>query len=169
VPQTLRIARQIATALEAAHERGIVHRDLKPSNITIDRDGNVKVLDFGVAKTVSIAAPSDEPAAVSALDPHISATSIAGTPAYMSPEQAHGDDVDKRTDVWAFGCVLYEMLAGCPAFQRENVPDTIAAVFEGQVDWDAMPPEHPLQSANFSGGAWSTIRSFGCATSAMPE
>ncbi len=143
VPQTLRIARQIATALEAAHERGIVHRDLKPSNITIDRDGNVKVLDFGVAKTVSIAAPSDEPAAVSALDPHSSATSIAGTPAYMSPEQAHGDDVDKRTDVWAFGCVLYEMLAGCPAFQRENVPDTIAAVFEGQVDWDAMPPETP--------------------------
>ena len=143
--EALTIARQIAEALDAAHDKGIVHRDLKPANIKITPDGVVKVLDFGLAKLTSRAEDSDAHATGS---PTMTASStreglVVGTAGYMSPEQARGQFVDKRTDIWAFGCVLYEMLAGRPAFARATVSDTLAAVLEHEPDWSAAP-EMPL-------------------------
>jgi eukaryotic-like serine/threonine-protein kinase len=145
IDETLAIARQIAEALEAAHERGIVHRDLKPANIKLTADGNVKVLDFGLAKAI-------EPASGMRMDlansPTITSPAmmtgigmILGTAAYMAPEQAKGRPADKRSDVWAFGCVLYEMLTGKRAFGGEDVSDTLAAVLRGEPDWIALPPD----------------------------
>src|SRR5215831_12684792 len=130
ISETLPIARQIAEALEAAHERGIIHRDLKPGNIMITSDGKVKVLDFGLAKSGVEPQPEDlsnSPTLVSAA----SRTGvILGTAAYMSPEQARGKALDKRSDVWAFGCVLYEMLSGVAAFGGDSVSDIIAGTLE---------------------------------------
>jgi eukaryotic-like serine/threonine-protein kinase len=130
----LAIARQIAEALEAAHDKGVIHRDLKPANISITPDGAVKVLDFGLAK-----AALDGARNVDATQSGI----ILGTAAYMSPEQARGQHVDKRTDIWAFGCVLYEMLTGTPAFTGETVSDTLAATLEREPDWTALPSTTP--------------------------
>ena len=141
VDESLAIARQIAAALEAAHEQGIVHRDLKPANIKVRDDGTVKVLDFGLAKLV---APGErDPHSDSALSPTLSQSPtlitpaamtsvgmILGTAVYMSPEQARGRVVDKRTDVWAFGAVLYEMLTGTRAFAGDEVADVIGAVMK---------------------------------------
>src|SRR5262245_7490186 len=139
---TLRFARQIASALETAHARGIVHRDLKPANVKLTADGAVKVLDFGIA---TIARPDDD--GVSAGDagtrPVTVARSVVGTPAYMSPEQALGLPVDRRSDIWAFGCVLYEMLCRCRAFRGRAVSDTISRIVEGQPDWDLLPASPP--------------------------
>jgi serine/threonine protein kinase/dipeptidyl aminopeptidase/acylaminoacyl peptidase len=143
VKEALDIARQVADALDAAHEKGIVHRDLKPANIKITPQGIVKVLDFGLAK---LEAASDGAEGITEA-PTITVNDtregwIVGTAAYMSPEQARGQAVDKRTDIWAFGCVLYEMLTGRAAFARATVSDTIAAVLEHELDWtiaDAMP------------------------------
>jgi serine/threonine protein kinase/Tol biopolymer transport system component len=138
--EAIPIARQIAAALEAAHARGLIHRDLKPSNIAIRPDGTVKVLDFGIAKALSAAAAD----IVAAPTPSLTGTqqgSVLGTAAYMSPEQARGQDVDRRTDIWAFGCVLYEMLAGRAAFQRASVSDTLAAVLTSEPDWGLIVPE----------------------------
>ena len=131
------MAVQIAEALEAAHERGIIHRDLKPANIKITSEERVKVLDFGLAK----ATRTDQHAGLSTLtaDEH----AVMGTLAYMSPEQARGKEVDRRTDVWAFGCVLFEMLAGRMAFEGGTVSDTIAQVLEHDPDWDALPEGTP--------------------------
>ena len=136
--QALPIARQIVDAVEAAHEKGIIHRDLKPANIKIDGSGAVKVLDFGLAK----AAGSD-----SALPDPIASQDglILGTAAYMSPEQARGQRVDKRTDIWAFGCVLYEMLTGRPAFPGDTISDTIAKILEREPDWSALPVATPAR------------------------
>ena len=144
IPETLAIARQIADALEAAHDKGVVHRDLKPANIKITPDGVVKVLDFGLAKS--------DPGGASELanSPTITvggtvAGLILGTAAYMSPEQARGRAVDKRTDVWAFGCVLYELLTGRAAFPGETVSDTIGAILNREPDWNATATRSPAE------------------------
>ena len=140
--QALAAARQIAQALEAAHEKGIVHRDLKPSNIKLSPDGRIKVIDFGLAKAsgsdASDAAPTPAPG------PHVTQPGvILGSAAYMSPEQARGRRVDKRTDVWAFGCVLFEMLTGTVLFHADTAPGSLAKVIEREPDWSALPADVP--------------------------
>ena len=139
--EALEISRQIAEALEAAHEQGIVHRDLKPGNVMIAADGRVKVLDFGIAKMLQPQAAANAPVDIDSA----SAGVAWGTPSYMSPEQARGKPVDKRTDIWAFGCVLYEMVTGRRAFHRETVTDTLAAVVEHDPDWQTVPTATPAQ------------------------
>ena len=147
-PEALRIGRQIALALEAAHDRGITHRDLKPSNVKIASDGAVKVLDFGLAKLSSSPDSSIQRSAIEVTaSPTLMSPALAtgvgvilGTAAYMSPEQARGKAVDKRADIWAFGCVLYEMLTGRRAFEGEDVSDTLAAILRGDPDWSLIPP-----------------------------
>ena len=150
IDEVLAIARQIAEALEAAHERGIVHRDLKPANIKITADDNVKVLDFGLAKAVGVEhAASDSGAAGLTHSPTLTfagatqAGMILGTAPYMSPEQAKGRAADKRSDVWAFGCVLYEMLSGHRAFAGDDVSEVLASVIKSDPDWTALPPNLP--------------------------
>jgi Tol biopolymer transport system component len=140
IEEALRVARQLADALEAAHDKGIVHRDLKPANIKITQSGTVKVLDFGIAKAVLGAGPQPDPSTWMGRTRH---GVILGTAAYMSPEQARGIPVDKRTDIWAFGCVLYEMLTGREAFAGATVSDTLAAVLGGEPDWNGLPAATP--------------------------
>jgi eukaryotic-like serine/threonine-protein kinase len=143
--EALRIARQIAEALEAAHAQGVIHRDLKPANVKLTSDGIVKVLDFGLAKAVaSELAPGNPSIFPTITSPAMTAGGvILGTAAYMSPEQARGKPVDRRTDVWAFGCVLFEMLTGKRAFEGEDVSDTLAAILRGEPDWTAFPADVP--------------------------
>ena len=137
--EALPIARQMAEALDAAHEKGIIHRDLKPANIKIARDGMVKVLDFGLAKVWDGASQSELSASPRLTATNLGERTILGTPAYMSPEQARCASLDRRTDIWSFGCVLYEMLTGHPPFRGDTISDTIAAILEHEPDWDALP------------------------------
>jgi eukaryotic-like serine/threonine-protein kinase len=146
VDEALAIAKQIAEALEAAHEQGIIHRDLKPANIKVRPDGTVKVLDFGLAKLAEASAAATTNAAALSMSPTITSPALMsgvgvllGTAAYMSPEQARGRAVDKRSDIWAFGCVLYEMLTGKRAFEGTDVPETLAAVLRSEPAWVALP------------------------------
>ena len=146
LPEALRIALQIAHALEAAHEKNVVHRDLKPANVKITSDGKVKVLDFGLAKALETS-----PAGFSALSQSPTALSVAatgaglilGTAGYMAPEQARGRAVDRRADVWSFGVVLFEMLSASRAFDGDTVTDTLAKVLEREPDWNQLPPRLP--------------------------
>jgi serine/threonine protein kinase/Tol biopolymer transport system component len=145
IDEALPIATQIAVAFEAAHEQGIIHRDLKPANIKVRPDGTVKVLDFGLAKALDrtpVVAAAEAPTLSSPLLLTNQGV-ILGTPAYMSPEHARGGPVDKRTDIWAFGCVLFEMLTGQRAFRAEDVASTLARVLEGGPNWNALPSGVP--------------------------
>ncbi|MGB2889994.1 MAG: protein kinase [Candidatus Acidiferrales bacterium] len=140
--EALPIAKQIAEALEYAHERGIIHRDLKPSNVKVTRDGQVKVLDFGLAKALEGEASQEE----LQNSPTLTASRggvLLGTAAYMSPEQARGKRVDRRSDIWAFGCVLYEMLTGKRTFNGETISDTLAAVIKSEPDWTSLAASTP--------------------------
>ena len=142
--EALAIVRQIAEALEAAHEKGIIHRDLKPANIKIARNGMVKLLDFGLARVWDGAPQSDLSASPRLTATDIGERTILGTPAYMSPEQARGQSLDRRTDIWAFGCVLYEMLTGLAPFAGDTVSDTLAAILEREPDGTMLPANTPL-------------------------
>ena len=140
VEDALRITREVAEALDYAHQRGVIHRDIKPGNILLQA-GHAVVADFGIARALSAAADEED----------ITGTGVSlGTPAYMSPEQARGEPVDRRTDVWAFGCVVYEMLTGRPAFRGETVTDTLAAVLKSEPDWNALTPALPPEVRRMS-------------------
>jgi eukaryotic-like serine/threonine-protein kinase len=142
-PETVRIASQIAAALDDAHQKGIVHRDLKPANVKLAPGRGVKVLDFGLAKALGEYDSSDPAQAATITSDGTRAGVVLGTAAYMSPEQTRGLPVDKRTDIWAFGCVLYEMVSGRRAFPGATLSDTIAAILEREPDWQAIPPGTP--------------------------
>jgi len=145
VEEAIAIARQIADALDAAHQRNIIHRDLKPANIRITPAGSVKVLDFGLAKTLEANSMSAAPANSPTLSMESTrAGVILGTAGYMSPEQARGNAADKRADIWSFGVVFYELLAGCRAFEGETVSDTMASILKSDPDWSKLPPGTPL-------------------------
>jgi serine/threonine protein kinase len=137
--EALPIATQLAEALGEAHRHGIVHRDLKPANVKLTPQGRVKVLDFGLAKSVEVLPEGADPSSQRTTRTGV----LLGTPGYMSPEQARMDSVDARADNWAFGCILYEMLAGERAFGGPTLSDAIASVLRDEVDWERLPPGTP--------------------------
>ncbi|HKD17056.1 MAG TPA: protein kinase [Thermoanaerobaculia bacterium] len=143
VPDALRIASQVAEALEVAHEKGVIHRDLKPGNIKITPDGKVKVLDFGLAKAMEIPFSADMSHSPTLVMSDSRPGEIVGTPEFMSPEQARGKETDRRTDIWAFGCIVFESLSGKRAFTGETVPDVVGAILHVEPDWTALPARTP--------------------------
>ena len=143
IPDALRIASQIAEALEVAHEKGVIHRDLKPANIKITPEGKVKVLDFGLAKAMELPSAGDMSKSPTEVMSDSRPGQILGTPEFMSPEQARGKETDRRTDIWAFGCVLFESLSGGRAFTGENVPDVVGAILHVEPDWARLPARTP--------------------------
>jgi serine/threonine protein kinase len=145
IEEALKIGGQIAEAIEAAHEKQVIHRDLKPANVKVTPEGRVKVLDFGLAKAFEADAEQDLHSSPTLTSMGTEDGRILGTPTYMSPEQARGKPVDKRTDIWAFGCVLYELLVGQRAFEADTVSDTLARILERDPDWKALPPATPAK------------------------
>ena len=148
IDESIHVARQLTEALEAAHDQGIIHRDLKPANIKVMPDGTVKVLDFGLAKALSDDSAIERAEDADSSSPTITAMGtragvILGTPAYMSPEQARGARLDRRTDIWAFGAILFEMLTGTQVFAGQTISDTLAAVLRADVDWPSLPAQTP--------------------------
>jgi serine/threonine-protein kinase len=144
--RVLDYALQIAEGLEAAHRKGIVHRDLKPSNVKVTPEGRVKVLDFGLAKALQCVEQDQLPSRAKTVTQLETQTGhIVGTPPYMSPEQARGGPVDHRTDIWAFGCVLYELLTGRRAFRGASLPDIFVAIAERDVEWQDLPKATPAR------------------------
>ena len=142
IADSLRVGAGIAEALEIAHEKGVIHRDLKPANIKLTNEGRVKVLDFGLAKAMDLPFAGDMSRSPTIAMGDSRPGDIVGTPEFMSPEQARGKETDRRTDIWAFGCILYEMLTGRRAFAGETVPDVLAAILDREPDWEALPGAH---------------------------
>jgi serine/threonine-protein kinase len=144
LPETLDLGRQMAEGLEAAHEKGIVHRDLKPANVKVTPEGKVKILDLGLAKALDVKAPEEDNSRSPTADlDQTRPGMILGTVEFMSPEQARGKAIDKRTDIWAFGCILYEMLSGRRAFTGETLTDVLATILHSEPDWSALPRQTP--------------------------
>ncbi len=143
VADALRVGSQIAEALEIAHEKGVIHRDLKPANIKLTPEGKVKVLDFGLAKAMEIPFAGDMSRSPTLVMSESRPGEIVGTPEFMSPEQARGKETDRRTDIWSFGCILYEALSGHRAFSGETVPDAIGAILHLEPDWSKLPARTP--------------------------
>ena len=143
VADALRIGAGIAEALEVAHEKGVIHRDLKPANIKLNREGKVKVLDFGLAKAMDLPFAGDMSRTPTLVMDDSRPGDIVGTPEFMSPEQARGKETDRRTDIWAFGCILFEMLTGKRAFTGETIPDALLAILDREPDWAALPVRTP--------------------------
>jgi tetratricopeptide (TPR) repeat protein len=143
VADALRVASQVAEALEVAHQKGVIHRDLKPANIKITPEGKVKVLDFGLAKAMELPFAGDMSHSPTLVMADSRPGEIVGTPEFMSPEQARGKETDRRTDIWAFGCILFESLSGKRAFTGETVPDAVAAILHLEPDWESLPARTP--------------------------
>ena len=146
VPEALYCCEQIAAGLEAAHEEGVIHRDLKPCNVMFTAEGTVKILDFGLARELHEKAPG--PAGDARTLTHTREGSVAGTPAYMSPEQACGDPLDRRTDIFSFGSILFRCLAGRPAFEGETVAEVMDAILTHEPDWSKLPARLPASVAS---------------------